>query len=88
LHTCTSSDLGYVLNEDAFVFHSANFRERVVNEYFRQVGIENIFGLIKQQEKIKEYLKLTSLEDGDEGYVLNDLADLRNDVAHWPCATC
>jgi hypothetical protein len=87
LHGCTSGDVSYAINEEAFVFHNANFRERILNEYFRQVGVENVFGLIKRQGHVKTFLETTSLGTEDEAYILNDLADLRNDVAHGVEAT-
>ena len=89
LHTCLNTVNDYELNKDAFSQHSANFRLQVIDETFSQVGIKQISTKILKIKSFKEYIasKLGVSEDrklkvNESFQILNELAELRNFVAH------
>jgi len=89
LHTCINMNEVYQLNKDAFAQHSANFRLQVIDDSFSNIGIQTISQRVLQTEEFKNYIKdKLNLNEQDNPsidetyYLLNDLAERRNDVAH------
>lgn len=49
LYECVGGNKPYHINVDAFTYHSANFRQETIQDFFKKVGIENIIdGLCKK----------------------------------------
>ncbi len=89
LHTCINVNENYQLNKDAFAQHTANFRLQVIDENFAHVGILGISSLIMKDNNFHTYLLEKTEKTDDDAisldeafYLLNDLAERRNDVAH------
>ena len=86
LHSCINNQGNYCINAEAFSYHTANFRRKIIYETFAHVGIENIPKQVTKTASFIEYLlsKLAdteAIEEADLSYI-DDLADRRNDVAH------
>ena len=90
LHTCINTLDNYQLNKEAFAQHTANFRTQVIDESFNQIGIKNLSSKILKTNIFRDYLidvkgfnsesdELLMIENLQ---ILNDLAELRNYVAH------
>lgn len=76
-----------VLNIDAFINHSANFRMSVIDNYFTEIGIKNISSLVRQYEPLKSYLEnnvsdFSSKKSAIIFQIVEHICDLRNDIAH------
>lgn len=76
-----------VLNIDAFINHTANFRMSVIDKYFTEIGITNISSLIRQYEPLKSYLENNVSDFSSKKSVIifqivEHICDLRNDIAH------
>lgn len=90
LHTCINTVDNYQLNKEAFAQHTANFRVQVVDESFSQIGIKDLSSKILKTDVFKSYLINTKGFDTESNQLLminnlqplNDLAELRNYVAH------
>ena len=91
LHSCLPGQSSYCLNVDAYTYHSANFRYGVINDFFKQLGIDNIISEIKTKKVFIDLLDsigidTTVTEESNLFFYLDDLATRRNDVAHGvPC---
>jgi RiboL-PSP-HEPN len=81
LHSCLSGEKPYRLNQAAFLYHSANFRDRNLNEYFRRIGVYDLTGAVGTEASLREFVERVGFAT-DPFFILNDLADIRNDVAH------
>jgi uncharacterized protein YutE (UPF0331/DUF86 family) len=89
LHTCINTIEKYELNKDAFAQHSANFRQQVIDDSFSQIGIKTISQKIIDNSDFRNY-SILHLGLNDEDTLLpsecfeflNNLAELRNRVAH------
>jgi hypothetical protein len=89
LHKCFDTSNNYLLNLDAFTIHGANFKASVIQTIFQQVGIDTIDTKILGNDKFKKYIidyykkkQGDNIKADEAFYLLNDLAQLRNDVAH------
>ena len=89
LHTCINLNENYQLNKDAFAQHTANFRLQVIDESFSHIGLQGISNLIMKNSAFYNYvIAKTEMNSEDtinvdeSFYLLNDLAERRNDVAH------
>jgi hypothetical protein len=92
LHSCFNTPDNYQLNIEAFIQHSANFRQTVVVETCLQSGLVNIGQYLRNAEPFVSFLEgeepdrdvVSYLAGSDEVVFarLNDLANRRNDVAH------
>ncbi|MBC5839741.1 MAE_28990/MAE_18760 family HEPN-like nuclease [Flavobacterium muglaense] len=76
-----------VLNINAFMNHSANFRISVIDNYFTEIGIKNISSLVRQYEPLKSYLENNVSDFSSKKSVIifqivEHICDLRNDIAH------
>jgi hypothetical protein len=92
LHACFKDPEKYKLNIDAYTQHSANFKQRIVDDLFARCGISGVSKLLRGVEvflrllesvdperDLKQYLSKTdSIVFGE----LDDLAERRNEVAH------
>ncbi|HAC66346.1 MAG TPA: hypothetical protein DCF68_23130, partial [Cyanothece sp. UBA12306] len=85
LYYCQSSNLSYKINTDSYTQHTANFRYDTINQFFADLGIENINKKIIQNENFKTYLKLESIERVQYGIILSkidQLVQIRNKISH------
>ena len=90
LHSCLSNQAGFVLNVEAYTYHTANFRTTAIQEFFGSVGIDNLFQRVVRTTSIQEFLggfdadRLLRLENGGHEIFqeINDLAERRNEVSH------
>ena len=89
LNTCLNSNGSYILNNDAFIIHAANYKSAIINTAFSNAGIESFEHKILKQADFRNYVIQTYKKNKDDDikaeesfYLLNDLAQLRNDVAH------
>jgi hypothetical protein len=92
LHNCLNTPNKYKLNGNAFTQHSANFRLKIINDSFSQLGINQINSLVLKETSFREFiaqkleLQGSQLEQSNFEAVafqtLNDLAEYRNQVAH------
>lgn len=76
-----------VLNIEAFLNHSANFRMSVIDNYFTEIGIKNFSSLVRQYEPLKSYLEnnvsdFSSKKNTIVFQIVEHICDLRNDIAH------
>lgn len=80
LHSCFSKDDSFRLNDSAFSFHTANFKNDVVRQSFLKVGVslENLnkagFLVDAMQDRFPD--------ENNPFFVIDDLAERRNEVAH------
>lgn len=95
LHSCYSTPLNYQLNVAAFTQHSSNLRINTIRELFSGIGISGIDTSITKNSEFESYLKKTNPEfcimsesknntlyrDGCF-WLLDDLVERRNDIAH------
>jgi hypothetical protein len=64
----------YQLNIEAYTHHTANFKSDTINQFFQNLGIENVNNDVMQNKSISQSnLKLSRLDD---------LAVRRNEIAH------
>lgn len=75
------------LNTLAFRHHAYNFRQSVVVDYFRNIGISNIENLLQSYSPLKEILDAkfgvtASLNSEVLFHPINELSQRRNEVAH------
>jgi hypothetical protein len=89
LFKCLSDAENYALNELAVVQHNANFHSNEVIEFFKNIGLNNIFELAYNSNKIKNWFKNVNKKfqekDDDIKYIkkyLDDIVECRNSVAH------
>lgn len=76
-----------ILNINAFINHSANFRMSVIDNYFTEIGIKNISSLVRQYKPLKSYLEnnvsdFSSKKSAIIFQIVEHICDLRNDIAH------
>lgn len=55
LNSCISGDPNYVINVDAFINHSSNFRKDTIRESFWDIGFVNITQGICKNKKFRQY---------------------------------
>ena len=81
----------FILNFDAYLEHTSNFRYESINKIFSQVGIDNISRLcVKNANFMESLCEKYNLDDDVNHQValslliaeLDDLAQRRNEVAH------
>jgi len=89
LHSCMSNPGNYKINSEAFSHHTANFRTEVIDRSFATVGVERVSEKIKDTYAFREYQKIIdpnrepgSINSQEAFFIIEDLADRRNDVAH------
>ena len=90
LHTCINTIESYSLNKEAFSQHTANFRIQVIDENFKCIGINDLSENVIKQDVFQKYLinqkgidpSSDLLNGTDNLQLINDLAELRNYVAH------
>lgn len=91
LYSCISGASKYVINVDAFVNHSSNFRKEAIREIFKEIGVENITQGICRDEQFKQYfIDYENKEKGDLRHltedsffeILKDIVERRNWIAH------
>lgn len=90
LHTCINTLDEYKLNKEAFSQHSANFRIQVIDENFKQIDVVELSKKILKEQCFKTYLinckgvssESTNLSIKENLKPINELAELRNYVAH------
>ncbi|MFC4815596.1 MAE_28990/MAE_18760 family HEPN-like nuclease [Flavobacterium sp. GCM10023249] len=90
LHTCINTIDNYQLNKEAFAQHTANFRIQVIDDNFKQTGVYELSKNILKNEDFKSYLvnskgvavESTDLSINENLQPINELAELRNFVAH------
>ncbi len=89
LHSCVSGSAEFKINDDAFSYHSANFRTEVINESFSKLGVFRVSDKVRESEEFQEYLRsiypdrdVSHINSQEAFALLNDLADRRNDVSH------
>lgn len=91
LYTCFFDQDNFVINTDAFTYHSSNLRKDAINNMFINVGIENIINRITKNEEFRIAVKEIEGEDdsGIEMYTedifmerLNNIVERRNQIAH------
>lgn len=89
LHSCMSNADNYIVNADAYAYHSANFRRGILEQTCAQVGVDGLLNKIKRSSRFTAYLKsidsdrLPDTISVDEAFLkVDELADRRNDVAH------
>ncbi|KHD08920.1 hypothetical protein PN36_04685 [Candidatus Thiomargarita nelsonii] len=89
IHACLNNPNHYQLNDEAFTYHTANFRADVIMETFARIGVENVSMRLKKCPTFTQYL--TSLDENrdvemmsleEAFFYLNDLVERRNEVAH------
>jgi hypothetical protein len=80
LHSCFSTPHKYELNDLAFTQHKANFRTEVIGGCLARLGLQ-----LSRVEGDMEYRGICIQNfpnQRDPGFVIDDLADRRNEVAH------
>jgi hypothetical protein len=85
LHSCETNASNYKLNSLAYGRHSANFRRGLIDDAFREIGIDDFSKLTSASPEFKSYLAAAPRERGllDAGLgVIDDLAERRNEIAH------
>lgn len=90
LNLFLSQPSSHSLNAKAFSSHSANFRLDLIKSHFSQLGVSNLTGRLIGLSGLKTMLGERRQEPSDdkhivEGWIegeLNDLAQLRNEIAH------
>ena len=91
MNICLQEKSNFIINFEAFVNHTSNFRYDTIHEVFSRVGIENIS---KNCLKDMEFVSILSQKHSIEGNTnykvfvslliseLDDLAQRRNEIAH------
>jgi hypothetical protein len=82
LNLCQTGDPSYSINLDAYTYHTSNFREGIIDEFFSKVGIDKISSFILRYPKFSNYLNENEISNSIAFDSINDLADRRNQVAH------
>ncbi len=96
LNNCLSNDNEYHLNSRILITHSGNLGIEALNKLFTQVGITNLFGKIKENKEYSNYYGIQNeIKDENEVkrilsnsndeiifYILQDLVNRRNGIAH------
>lgn len=80
LHRSMTDPSGVWLNESAFVHHTANFRADVVRSSFERLGL-SIVQALDGDEKFASAVE-QNFPDEPRYFVIDDLAERRNEVAH------
>ena len=78
------------LNTIAFTDHSSNFRINSISDFFGRIGIKSIGNRIKTNsifldlliKRLGSNINLSKTEDSIIFFILSDLAQRRNDIAH------
>jgi hypothetical protein len=83
LNSCIQNEQPYRLTPATFAFHTANFRLKLFDQLWNQVGVENLSQGIAESEAYIE-----AVEAVDPGspkgsfFRLDDIAERRNEIAH------
>lgn len=85
LASCESRASNYRLNSQAYGRHGANFRRTLIDDLFRDVGVDNFLSMTAQTMEFQAYLSAAVRERGlldSEFGAVDDLAERRNEIAH------
>lgn len=91
LFNCLSGSTPYVLNKAAILWHESNFRAKDVDEMFAALGIEGVCSQSRNSDSLVGwYVTVKELDAAPKGGVpdtvvetrLNNLVEMRNEVAH------
>lgn len=85
LASCEARASNYRLNSLAYGRHSANFRRPLIEDAFREVGVDNFLALTSSTAEFRNYLEAAPRERGlldAEFGAIDDLAERRNEIAH------
>jgi len=91
LNSFLQEDANYELNSKAFTIHTANFRFKLIESFFEQLGIKNIANRALKTDSVKNNLATRQQQDSLDDpktlkswleIELDDLAQLRNEIAH------
>lgn len=89
LHSCLSHASPYSLNLEALHQHSSNFRAMMIHQTCGRVGVQSVLDRVPRLEPMATLLSelhgdrdVASMRHEELFFVLNDLADRRNEVAH------
>ncbi|MGH1285117.1 HEPN domain-containing protein [Bacillus toyonensis] len=81
-HSCVIGNNNYTINLDAYTYHTSNFRNGSVDEFFTKVGINQISSLILCHPRFEQYLIENEINKAVAFEKIDDLAERRNQVAH------
>lgn len=90
LNNCVNSNGNYALNEEAFYPLSGNLKHSKVVEAFKTIDID-LNQAFKKSKRFAEFYQNTynshihNKKDSDAFKLIDDIVDLRNDVAHGNC---
>jgi hypothetical protein len=82
MNSCITGNPDFEINLNAYTYHTSNFRETSINEFFSKVGIDQISSIILKYPKFNEYLNENEISKSIAFNIINDIADRRNQVAH------
>ncbi len=91
LNSCISGDPNYIINVDAFINHSSNFRKDTIRESFWNIGFANITQGICKDKKFRQYfIDFEGEEEFNLKYytedkffrILKEIIERRNFIAH------
>jgi hypothetical protein len=82
LHSCLSGANGFVINAEAFAYHTANVRVPIVEKMFVDAGSASIMTTIGSDPRFRSVKDAIDPDTADLFFRINDLADRRNEVAH------
>lgn len=91
LNSFLQEEEGYSLNSKSYSIHTANFRFDQIQSFFLQVGVERIANRALNIKDVKELLAARQQQEPLDNaqtlqswleIELNDLAQLRNEIAH------
>lgn len=85
LSTCESRSSNYSINSWAYARHSANYRRTLIDEAFRDLGVDRICEKTRWTSPYTDFiaaLPAISKIAGDGLSTVDDLAERRNEIAH------
>lgn len=85
LHSCEARASNYRLNSLVYGRHSANYRRALIDDAFREIGVDHFLTLTTATAEFRRYLAAEPRERGlldAELGAIDDLAERRNEIAH------
>ncbi|MEH6979107.1 MULTISPECIES: MAE_28990/MAE_18760 family HEPN-like nuclease [Bacillus] len=81
-HSCVVGNGNYSINLDAYTYHTSNFRQGSIDEFFYKIGINQVSSLILRHPGFEKYLVENEISKAIAFGRIDDLAERRNQVAH------
>ncbi|OME28898.1 hypothetical protein BSK63_23595 [Paenibacillus odorifer] len=82
MHSCVIGNVEFEINLDAYTYHTSNFRQGSIDEFYSKVGVENISSKILNSPNFEKYLIENEISKTVAFGKISDLAERRNQVSH------